>query len=91
MIGDRTLLTRVLSLPHGTESTPELNQLCDDILAHTRDITCSFCGKGLKDVRKMVKSPSSAFICNACVVESVKMLVNGAIGPLRTVYGDKAG
>jgi len=31
-----------------------------------RDLTCSFCGKGQKEVRKLIAGPS-VFICDECV------------------------
>ena len=31
------------------------------------DIRCSFCGKGQKQVRKIIAGPSGVFICDECV------------------------
>ena len=60
----------------------ECIKLCNDLLAEPIDpaitpaapgsraerskISCSFCGKNLVEVRRMISSPS-AYICNECV------------------------
>lgn len=40
--------------------------MTNDILQHTKDLSCSFCGKSQHKVRKLI-SGHNAYICNECV------------------------
>ncbi len=61
---DRSLLMRVLFLPHGNGSNPELDELCRDILAHcsatvpTPELTLEERGS-LRDLRVQLPSANS--------------------------------
>jgi ATP-dependent protease Clp ATPase subunit len=45
------------------------------------DFYCSFCDRARRDVRKLISGPR-AFICDACVLESIQLASSG--GPNRT-------
>ena len=42
--------------------------------AQSAKAICSFCRKSQDDVRTMVSGPSSVFICDECVVESLRII-----------------
>jgi len=45
------------------------------------DYTCGFCGKGLKDVCKMVTSSTGACICDECVIQSFQVMIENRSKP----------
>ena len=50
-----------------------------------RKLACSFCGKGEKEVSKLVAGPR-VFICEACVAEATRIMNDpNAQGPAKAV------
>ncbi len=83
MTTDRSLLMRVLMLPHGRTGS-ELDNLCVDILEHTGRLVCSFCGKDRADVKQMIQAVEScAMICHGCLVEALQTLLADGVKKMR--------
>jgi ATP-dependent Clp protease ATP-binding subunit ClpX len=38
------------------------------------DITCSFCGRGSREVSSLIEGPGKVFICDICVQNSVEII-----------------
>jgi hypothetical protein len=45
-------------------------------------VSCSFCGKGQREVRKLVAGPNNVYICDECIALCCDILVEERAGEL---------
>ena len=49
-------------------------------MAHSRSLSCSFCSKSQKDVKKLIANPAeNSYICEECVEQCTEILIETAV------------
>ena len=50
-----------------------------------KKVSCSFCGKKLDDIWRLVEGPDNIYICNECVAMCVMIMIGNEEG-LKRIY-----
>ncbi len=53
-------------------------------------VKCSFCGKTVEQVRRMIFGPNSVFICDECVFLSLQIISEGSFNLHAAYFGFEA-